>query len=360
MLGFYKTRFQDAMGHMITLKNQGVFAEELRTILQERLLQTDAEHFDREERLVAMFQLRFSDVSIVQCEIMLRDIRESRRIHRDRSARITRILQAKILSRSIWPEPEEISFTVPAAMQTQTDQFSEYYAVIKPARSLKWQLSRCKVVIELNFDDRTFKEEVTAAQAAVINEFADDNTMQEDRATRTFAQLRAALVMDNTLLRPCLSFWVSKRVLFEHAPALSSYSVIESLDALAGVMLPNQADRNAQEAAMEAAQAAQEEPEEELLTALEQMNADKDYLCGPIDNMLRNQGTMPTTSMYMFMKMVTPDGFPYEEEDFLEFLKGLEKEGLVTSAGGMWQMPESDDDDDDNDEEIEENEEGEE
>jgi anaphase-promoting complex subunit 2 len=333
------------MGHMITLKEQEVFAEELRTILQDRLLQTDAEHFLQEERLVMMFKLRFSDLSIVQCEIMLKDMQDSRKIHKEVSIRI-RDLQAKILSRSIWPDPEDQDFNVPTSMQDQTNRFSEYYGRIKPARKLKWQLSRGRVDIELNFEDRTFREEVTAAQAAVINEFADNDhsdTMQQDRSTRTCAQLQSSLGMDDTVLRSCLSFWVSKRILLEHAPPFSSYSVIESLESLADAMLPNQA--NAQDAAVEAAQAAQEEPEEELLTALEQMNADKDMIYGPIRNMLSTQGAMATTNMFMFMKMVSPDGFPYEEEDFEEFMRGLEEEGLVAGAGGMWQLPEGEDDD---------------
>ena len=119
---YYKTKYADAMGHMVTLKEKEAFAEELKTILQERLLRTDALNFDQEERLVAMFLLRFSDLNIAQCEIMLKDMQESRMIHNRPSQ--ARQLQAKVLSRAYWPEPDSATFKLPPVMDALTEELS--------------------------------------------------------------------------------------------------------------------------------------------------------------------------------------------------------------------------------------------
>jgi len=335
------------MGHMVTLKEKEAFAEELKTIMQERLLRTDALNFDQEERLVAMFLLRFSDLNIAQCEIMLKDMQESRMIHNRPSQ--ARQLQAKVLSRAYWPEPDSATFRLPPVMDALTEEFKEEYGRLKYARTLVWHPAWGKTNIELELSDRVFREEVTAAQAAVIHEFAesdDPDAMQDSEApTRTLAQLATNLAMDDDLLRSSLAFWLSKLILQEYPPASSTYRVLESLSLLTSSTSssdPTTSTAAAVSAAVTAAAAAAiavaPAPEPQLKTALDEMNENKEFLFGFVRNMLTNHGEMPASKMYMFATAFLQESFAYEEEDFVEFLKGLEREGLVASAGGMWMI----------------------
>lgn len=328
------------MGHMVTLKPITEFADELKTILQERLLHSDALHLEQEERLVAMFQLRLTNLKIIECEIMLKDMEHSRAFH-------NRLLpasdfQAKILSKAYWPEAEHSEFEVPTTMKDLHTQFETKYQYVKPARKLEWHPSWGRVEVELELEDRSFKEEVTAAQAAIIYQFGDStdtNNMEEDQPTRSIDQLAEALSMDEDLVRSSLAFWVSKLILQEQPPSSSIYRVIESLSMLTSSTssTTTPAEIQAAQAAATAAAVATEPAPVELKTGLDEMNEKKDLLQTFVHNMLTNQGEMPTARMLMMLRFVIPGGFPYEESEFVEFLNGLASEGVVVNAGGMWQ-----------------------
>jgi len=332
---------------MVTLKNSDEFAEELKALLQERLLQTDALNFEQEERLVTMFQLRFTDLKIPECEIMLKDMQDSRTTHT--ALRIPPDFQAKILSRVYWPEPDAATFSIPYRLDFTTKLFDTAYALLCPARTLQWHHSWARVTVELELEDRVSTEEVTSAQAAVIYQFrdnTDDNAMQEDTPiTRTIDQLAISLNMDKDLVHRTLHFWTQKIILQAHPPNSTTYRVIESLSSLATTAPTSstshsQSQSQAQAIAIAAAAAPSPpaQPLPELKTGLDEILEQKDLYTNFIKSMLTNQGDMPAARMHMMLRMIMPNGFPYEEAEFVEFLEELGREGVVEKAGGLWQV----------------------
>lgn len=71
------------MAFMLTLFERNDFIQEVQTLLGERLLATETANseLDKEIRLVELFKTRFGPEGLQSCEVMLRDILESRRIN---------------------------------------------------------------------------------------------------------------------------------------------------------------------------------------------------------------------------------------------------------------------------------------
>lgn len=59
-----------------------VFVKELQTILAERLLASKDYDVERETRNIEMIKTRFGEANIQSCDVMLKDIIESKRVDR--------------------------------------------------------------------------------------------------------------------------------------------------------------------------------------------------------------------------------------------------------------------------------------
>lgn len=80
---YKKSKSDDIMSFMLTLFERGDFIQEVQALLGERLLTVDAAQsdLDKEIRLVELFKTRFGPDGLQSCEVMLRDILESKRIN---------------------------------------------------------------------------------------------------------------------------------------------------------------------------------------------------------------------------------------------------------------------------------------
>lgn len=81
---YKKSKSEDVMSFMLTLFEQGDFIKEMQSLLGERLLSVgyDDTELEKEIRLVQLFKTRFGADRLQSCEVMLRDIQDSRRINK--------------------------------------------------------------------------------------------------------------------------------------------------------------------------------------------------------------------------------------------------------------------------------------
>lgn len=250
-------------------------------------------------RLLELFKLRLGDSNLQACEVMLKDVLESKRMNKQihhilqQQSKIYRDipteLSSQILSSFFWPSLREDEFHLPAPIQALMKEYEAGFEGIKDMRKLHWLPALGRVTVSLEFDDRRLDLDVLPWQAAVIYAFQeDDTTLDEEEeglpaedeheererqrrarlravgasaptpekpkrkkppVTRTIEQLEEQLEMDDGLLRSALTFWVGHRVLTEPAP--DTFAVLDSLSDLA-------ADADAEEAAALAAEEAAE------------------------------------------------------------------------------------------------------
>jgi anaphase-promoting complex subunit 2 len=316
----------------------------MQNMLAERLLQKRPD-FEQETSVLELLKVRFGDNALQACEVMLRDIFDSRRVdavvrndqglvQQDDDTRPE--LHAKILSHFFWPEFPAQEFKVPPEIAALQERYATGFGSLKQSRKLTWLNGVGQVTVELDLEDRVFVDEVTTWQATVIYAFGSG----EEGATKTVDELSAELDMSTALVRSACLFWVSKRILSE--VQRNTFCVLEVLPSdddmgavgAAGVSAsadPGQA--NAAAAAEAAAAAAAKETAE--AAAMEKMNLYWQFIVG----MLTNQGAMPLHRIVMMLKIAVPGGFPFSNEELREFLAGMVAKGkLEIISGGNYKI----------------------
>lgn len=360
---YRKPKNSDVIGSVISLfETKETFVKEMQSTLADRLLQ-NREDFEQEMSVLELLKLRFGDTALQACEVMLRDIFDSRRVdeaiqhERGLSKRRTSPtkagkfpnmqdipeLHAKILSHFFWPEVPDQEFKVPDGISALQQRYAAGFESLKQSRKLTWLNGLGQVTVELDLEDRVFVDEVTTWQATVIHAFQSPS---DEPAAKTITQLSGELEMSPSFVRSACLFWVSKRILTE--VQRDTFRVLEVLpqdesnpSAAAGTGLSRMEDEedtsaetaDAAAAAHAAAAAAAKETADAV--AMEKMNLYWQYIVG----MLTNQGAMPLQQIVMMLKIAVPGGFPFSNEELREFLAGMVGRGkLEIASGGSYKI----------------------
>ncbi|OMP86075.1 Anaphase-promoting complex subunit 2 [Diplodia seriata] len=390
---YRKAKSENVLAYLLSLYDREDFINELKNILGEHLLKNEDSDFEKEIRLLELFKLRLGDSNLQACEVMLKDVLESKRMNKqihdileqqsDVYQEIPTELNSQILSSFFWPSLREDDFHLPEPIQQLMKEYEAGFEGIKDMRKLHWLPALGRVAVSLDFDDRSLELEVLPWQAAVIYAFqeTDDNpdaddedetpmTEEEERqhqrrarlravgapdvaptpekpkrkkppVTRTVEQLCAALEMDEALVRSALTFWVGHRVLLEQQQQKggnddnnTSFAVIDSLAEL-------DADDASAAAAALAAEEARERAAEEQEAAgsgavksaedvlVENMQTYRQFVVG----MLTANGRMGAERVCGMLKMALMGGFPFGVEEVGVLLGRMVEEGVLVQAG---------------------------
>lgn len=364
---FRKSKTADVIGSLISLfESKETFVKEMQNMLAERLLQKRTD-YEQEMSVLELLKVRFGDNALQACEVMLRDIFESRRIDAviRNDQRLTQAtadkppedlpeVHAKILSHFFWPDIQEQEFKVPEEISDIQQRYAKGFESLKASRRLTWLNGLGQVTVELDLEDRVFVDEVTTWQAAVI--YAFQSPSSDETGTKTLVELSQELQMTPSLVRSACLFWISKRILTE--VQRETYRVLEALPtneaidetagtttttssstntAAAAAAVPNENASAASAAAAAAADAAAAAAAKESAeaVAMEKMNLYWQFIVG----MLTNQGAMPLPRIVMMLKIAVPGGFPFSNEELREFLGGMVAKGkLEIVAGGSYKI----------------------
>lgn len=143
---------------------------EYRMMLADKLLQNLEFDTDRDVQTLELLKLRFGEDSLQQCEIMVRDIEDSKRLNQNvrsslanpaaqaaaaAEARAGRgvenqpglggaqstCVDATIVSQQFWPPLQGEDFTLHPKVSKDVDAFKDAYHVLRNPRSLEWNSS---------------------------------------------------------------------------------------------------------------------------------------------------------------------------------------------------------------------------
>ncbi|USP73195.1 hypothetical protein yc1106_00469 [Curvularia clavata] len=390
---YKKSKVEDVIWFLLTLWERDDFINELKNIYGEHLLKCQDPEYQKEIRLLELIKMRLGDDKLQACEVMLRDVLESRRINSTirttinvpaanplvtpdqrsrqpqtpdgrqprtprprRPARSNKnvtpsgptsvppagpTLNAQILSSFFWPQLRDDTFRVPAQIDALQKEYESRFERIKGMRKLRWMNALGTSSITLTFDDRTEDfDNLTPWQVSVIHAFqrkpgeADEATASSkdgEGATRSISQLKEILEMDESLIHQALSFWVGKSALRFHPP--STYAVVESL-------VKSNSDTNTQDdvaAAKELATIQADATNNTIKSQSAMLQEKKHIYTAFILGMLTNQGNMDAGRIGMMMRMMVQGGFPYGKEELEGLLEELEGQGKVVKVGsGVW------------------------
>ena len=351
---YMKSKNTDVVGSLTSLfESKDIFVKELQTALADRLLKNKP-NFGLEIGVINHLKTRFGESTLQGCEVMLRDVSDSRNVdevvRKEKAANGVQEaesdqpeLHAKILSRLFWPSMTDQNFKLPTSILNQQSSYEKGFETLKQSRKLTWLNSIGHVEVELHLEDRTVTEEVLLYQATVIHAF-------ESRSSPlSVAELASQLDMTPTLVRSACIFWLSRRVLTE--PSKDHFLVLETLPSEPTATHSDNRDTSmlstprtshpqpdagvaaaaaaAESAALQAAKEASDLERKSKMALYHQF----------IISMLTNQGAMPLARIAMMLGIVVPGGFPFSNEELKDFLSGMVREGRVeVGMGGNYRV----------------------
>ncbi|XP_045417936.1 anaphase-promoting complex subunit 2 isoform X3 [Lemur catta] len=329
-----KRRSSDIISLLVSIYgSKDLFINEYRSLLADRLLHqfsfSPERHLSsREIRNVELLKLRFGEAPMHFCEVMLKDMADSRRINanireedekRPAEEQPPFGVYAVILSSEFWPPFKDEKLEVPEDIRAALDTYCKKYEKLKAMRTLSWKHTLGLVTMDVELADRTLSVAVTPVQAVVLLYF-------QDQASWTLEELSKVVKMPVALLRRRMSVWLQQGVLREEPPG--TFSVIEEerpqdRDNMVLVDSDEESDSGM------ASQADQKE--EELLLFWTYIQA-----------MLTNLESLSLERIYSMLRMFVMTGPALAEIDLHELQGYLQKkvrdQQLIYSAG-VYRLP---------------------
>jgi anaphase-promoting complex subunit 2 len=318
-----------------------VFVNEYRVMLADKLLANLDYNTDKEVHTLELLKLRFGELSMRNCEVMIKDIEDSKRantiIHEAlespsairRTTGGPRVTDAVMVSHVFWPSLQNDQLKHHPRIQAELDQFSTEYARLKNPRKLIWHDQLGSVQIELDILEmadgvpvvETKEFTCTPLLATIISHF-------EDKSRWTLDELSNETGIPEHVLQKKIAFWVNNRVLRQVPGNSSAFDLTTLAHLQQGDNDADMMDEDVHEGHAVSV-SAQEEDEMELFES---------YIVG----MLKNMQQLPLDRIHNMLKMfVAGSDFKYDKtpQQLSAFLQHLcKQEKLECGPDGMYKL----------------------
>ncbi|XP_072298799.1 anaphase-promoting complex subunit 2 [Eucyclogobius newberryi] len=327
-----KRRSSDIISLLVSIYgSKDIFIDEYRAVLADRLLLQLNYNTAREIRNVELLKLRFGESHMHYCEVMLKDIADSRRINgnvREEESRLNKEeqpslpLSAIILSSEFWPTLKEEKLELPPVVSQAMEAYTHRYEKLKAMRTLSWKPHLGSVTLDVELEDRTITNlTVSPIHAAIILHF-------QDKSEWSLEELSAKLGAPRDLVHRKLALWQQQGIVREEAGG--RYSVMEtgsSREKLErGVMLID----------------SDEERDSNTTTQSEQREEKLQLFWAYIQAMLTNLDSMTLERIHSMLRMFVATGPVVTEMDVEEleaFLQRKVREHQLIGSTGVYRLP---------------------
>lgn len=338
-VNYKRPKNEDVVGTLISaLGSQDIFIKEFQLIIAERLLSQQS-NFQQEVKVLGLLKKRFGEAALQNCDVMMKDIQDSKRVDANLCKSIrsqpdengnTVTFHTKILSRLFWPSLPKEPFKVPEVIAGIQSQYEAGFEHLKSSRKLDWLDHLGSATVQLDLEDRSIQLECKPYEAAVIYAFQDAD--DSDAVKRTFNELWEKLMIDEDLLESALQFWVGKKVLRNVGD--QTYVVLEKLES-------DTSEESAANAGsdMQGPEGSQPSPRKAKGMSSKEQEQRAIYWQFIVGMLTNSSPAMQLGQILMMMKMLIPDGCPWNNEELQEFL--AEKIGTqeLELAGGKYRLP---------------------
>ena len=200
--GGSRKRMGDIISMLVNLYgSKELFVNEYRSLLSNRLLSALTYESDKEIRNLELLKKRFGEAPLHQCQVMLRDVGDSKRINSllhapiedselkkepndENSPAMESIRSRKnlaahqfpvnslILSAQFWPQfKEEAPLKLPEEVEKGLEAYTQAFEAMKGNRTLVWKQHLGFANIEVEIGGKTLNLTVSPVQAAIIWHF---------------------------------------------------------------------------------------------------------------------------------------------------------------------------------------------
>ncbi|XP_076453676.1 anaphase-promoting complex subunit 2-like [Babylonia areolata] len=343
---------QDIISTLVNVYgSQELFVTEYRTLLADRLLSPTgaamaagvkldmANSLERELRYLELLKLRFGENPLHGCQVMLKDVADSRRIN----SRITESKQhnreggsdtqdvdvsAIILSAQFWPSFREEKITLPPELQSSLDAYTQQYEMLKGNRTLVWKPHLGVMNIELELKEQKLNFSVTPVQAALIMQF-------QEQKRWTVEDLGQALEMAPSAVRRKLAFWQGQGVVREEGADV--FLLVE--DRRGG---PGGGGPHPEGTVITAHTEDEEELESAMASAAQQREQEMQMFWTYITGMLQNLDCLPLERIHSMLRMFAvqgPESGEFTQQQLKAFLDHKVREQKLVFASGVYRLP---------------------
>ncbi|KAJ7246180.1 ubiquitin-protein ligase [Mycena rebaudengoi] len=210
---FRTNKPSDVISTLVSIyDSKGLFVKELQVLLAQRLLAINddsVEKVEKERRNIEILKIRFGEPALQVCEVMLRDMTDSKRIDGHVQSQKASIVHPTIISRHFWPSLESSDIVMPGQFQVLQAQYAKEFSTFKPDKKLRWLPHLGTVHLELQLEDRTIETDVPPLEAAFIELFSSKNVWSMDEL------IAGVGAVDRTAALKALLTWVDLGVLKE-------------------------------------------------------------------------------------------------------------------------------------------------
>lgn len=353
-------RGQDVLALLVSIYGSTtVFVSEYRSLLADKLLNNLDYNSDAEIANLELLKRRFGDESLHSCEVMLRDLEQSKRVNtavlseikKENSSAPTLSAETEeacpaadclLISDNYWPalrnsEPMTLHPTAASLIAG----YQKVYSVIKYPRKARPLAQLGKVDLELSFKDGTVRQfTVLPAQASLILCFGEEEPGVAVSSTGSvsvaLADLATKSELSESVVRQLMSLWVGKGVVCERSA--DGAVVYETIEAQRGRLGDDDVDDDQ----------ALQQLSDGMSEALASDSSDK-VLETYVRGMLSSQESMTLERIHSMLKMMAsissssggPSDWQFQKSivQFRHYLQGLVEVDVLEVVGeGLYRL----------------------
>jgi anaphase-promoting complex subunit 2 len=307
-----------------------LFVNEYRTLLADRLLSQFSYNTEKEIRYLELLKLRFGESQLHYCEVMLKDVYDSKRInahlHSDSNFKLDQQQfpsTAMILSAQFWPPFKEETLELPSVVKEHLQIYTKAFETLKGNRTLNWKPHLGSVNIDIELKDRKINLTVSPIHATIIWHFQTKNQW-------TVEELSQLMHVPATVLRRKIAFWQSQGLLREVSTDL--FLLVEESAVRSRCPLPPDVVCE------------DEETESAMASAHDQREEELQVFWSYIVGMLTNLDSMTLERIHQMLKMFASQGPTAVEcslQELRHFLDRKVREHKLLFSGGFYRLPKS-------------------
>lgn len=332
--------------------SKDLFVNEFRLMLADKLLANLTFDTDQEVHTLELLKLRFGEASMRNCEIMIKDIGDSKRV----TSNIHNTIKAKqraaatvdtaepadprvdaaMVSHIFWPTLQNEHFKHNPRIQAQLDEFSSEYGRLKNPRRLVWLNQLGTVQLELD----VLEEKEDGTVAVETREFSVSPLLTtlishfEDKDQWTAEELSNETGLAEHIIQKRMAYWVNNRVIRLVPGPSVLYEVATREHLLQGGNDPEHAV-----ASMMDDDGGEGQAVSVLAQEQEEMEVFESYIVG----MLTNLGQLPLGRIHNMLKMYVSGGsdvkYSKTPQQLSMFLLQLcKQEKLECGPDGMYKL----------------------
>ncbi|CAH1389815.1 unnamed protein product [Nezara viridula] len=318
----------DIISMLVTVYgSKEMFVHEYRNLLADRLLTQYSYNTEKEIRYLELLKLRFGDSQLHYCEVMLKDIHDSKRInthlHSEPNFGLSKQefrCTCMILSAQFWPPFKEETLQLPQKIKDHLDVYTKAFETLKGNRTLNWKPHLGSVSLEIELKNRTLNLTVSPTQAAIIWYF-------QDKIQWTIDELSSILLIPPTILRRRIAFWQSQGLIKE--TTTDTFCLTEEPTTGKGLKgIPDVCE--------------DEETESITASAHDQREEELQVFWSYIVGMLTNLDSLPPERIHQMLKMFAaqgPTGVDCSLQQLKHFLDRKVREHKLLFSGGYYKLP---------------------